>query len=163
VVNGLADGTLDPANPTQDWGQIEQFEPDLDLWVISSYPFVSFTSGSEIPVTYYSPLVDRTPKPLAVAEGGYLSRPTGPFPGDEQSQVDHLMAVHDQIGPRLEFWINLVLDDFDPNAIADPMREQGRAESDIEGLGIFSSIGLRAVDTSPKAALAVWEQYRRER
>jgi len=47
-------------------------------------------------------------------------------------------------------------------AIADPMREQGRAESDIEGLGIFSSIGLREFDETPKAALDVWERFRSE-
>jgi hypothetical protein len=157
VVYGLASGAL-AAEP--EWDQIEIFEPDLDLWVISSYPFIAFESGAEIPSNYYSPLVERTAKPLAVAEGGYISRPTGGFPGDTQSQVDHLNSVYDQIGQRLVFWINLVLDDFDPVAIADPMREQGRSESDIEGLGIFSSIGLREFDGTPKPALAVWLGFR---
>jgi hypothetical protein len=157
VVNGLATGVIsdEPA-----WDQIEMFEPGLDIWAISSYPFVSFATGTDIPPDYYSVLNSRTDKPLAVAEGGYLSRPTGPFPGDPQSQVDHLVAVHDQIGTGLEFWINLILDDFDPVAIADPMREQGRSESDIEGLGIFSSIGLREFDGTPKLALATWERFR---
>lgn len=163
VVNGLADGTLDPQSLDPQWEQIERFEPDLDLWVISSYPFVSFSSGADIPDDYYLPLVERTTKPLAVAESGYLSRPTGPFPGDPQSQVDQLRAIHDQIGSRLDFWINLVLDDFDPEAIADPMREQGRSERDIEGLGIFSSIGLRRFDETPKPALDLWQRYRAER
>ena len=78
------------------WDQIEAFEPNLDLWVISSYPFTVFQSGAEIPADYYTPLLSRTSKPLAVAEGGFTSRPTPPFQGDEQSQVDYLNAIHNQ-------------------------------------------------------------------
>ena len=35
--------SLAHADPfTVNWDQVEQFEPNLDLWVISSYPFVAF-------------------------------------------------------------------------------------------------------------------------
>lgn len=145
---------------TPNWDQIEMFEPNLDLWVISSYPFVSFSTGAEIPSDYYTPLLERTAKPLAVAEGGFISRQTGPFSGTPQDQVDHLTAVHDQIGDRLAFWIQLLLDDFDPVAIADPMREQGRSERDIETLGMFAAIGLRDAAGTAKPAMAVWDSYR---
>ena len=159
-VNGvfLGSGQLEPA-----WEQIELFEPNLDLWAISSYPFAAFDTAADIPDDYYSPLLARTDKQLAVAEGGFISRPTGPFAGTPQDQVDQLASVHDQIGSRLDFWINLILDDFDPAAIADPMREQGRSESDITTLGLFASIGLREYDGTPKPAMAIWDTYRSSR
>ena len=159
-VNGfhLGTGRLDP-----DWDQIELFEPDLDLWVISSYPFVAFSTGAEIPDDYYAPLLARTDKQLAVAEGGFISRQTGPFLGTPQDQVDQVTSVHDQIGSRLDFWINLILDDFDPTAIAEPMRDQGRSETDISTLGLFASIGLREFDGTPKPAMAIWDSYRSSR
>jgi hypothetical protein len=144
------------------WDQMEQFEPDLDLWVISSYPFVAFPSGADIPTDYYSPLLSRTDKPLAVAEGGFPSEPVGPFPGDEQSQVDYLEAIHAQIGgERLAFWIYLLINDFDLDSYARIMEETGQAE-DIETLGMFASVGLTGADRAPKPALEVWDFFRRE-
>lgn len=156
-VNGLQFGT---GQPEPEWDQIEMFEPDLDLWVISSYPFVAFSTGANIPSDYYTPLLTKTNKQLAVAEGGFISHPTGPFSGTQQDQVDQLTSVHDQIGSRLDFWINLILDDFDPAAIADPMRNQGRTETDISTLGLFASIGLREFDGTPKPAMSIWDSYR---
>jgi hypothetical protein len=142
------------------WGQVEAFEPQLDLWVISSYPFVAFPSGAEIPDDYYTPLLSRTDRPLAVAEGGYTSRPVGPFPGSPQDQVDYLTAIHSQIGSRLRFWVYLLLSDFDPQAYAEEMRRSGLDEDDINTLGMFSAVGLRDADGSPKPALEVWDAFR---
>ena len=79
------------------WDQVQAFEPQLDLWVISSYPYFIYPSGDEIPEDYYSPLLERTDKPLAVAEGGWTSEPVGPVPGDPQGQVAYLEGIHDQI------------------------------------------------------------------
>ena len=142
------------------WDQVEAFEPDLDLWVISSYPFVAFPSADEIPDDYYTPLLTRTDKPLAVGEGGFTSRPIGPFRGAPKDQVGYLTALHDQIGKRLAFWIYLLLSDFDPEEYAATMRDQGRGQVDIDTLGMFAAVGLRESDGTPKAALAVWDAYR---
>ena len=140
--------------------QIEAFEPELDLWVISSYPFVSFHAASDIPADYYAPLLSRTDKPLAVAEGGFTSRPVGPFQGTPQDQVGYLDALHSQVGERLAFWIYLLLSDFDPDEYAVAMRDQGRGEDDIETLGLFAAVGMRRSDGTPKPALAAWDRYR---
>ena len=142
------------------WDQMEAFEPELDLWVISSYPFVAFPSADDIPDDYYSPLLARTDKPLAVGEGGFTSRPIGPFAGTPEDQVGYLEALHDQIGGRLVFWIYLLLNDFDPDGYAEMMRQQGRGEADIDTLGLFAAVGLRHADGSPKPALEVWDGYR---
>ncbi len=143
------------------WDQVEQFEPNLDLWVISSYPFVIYQSGSEIPADYYTPLLARTSKPLAVAEGGYPSEQAGPFPGNPQSQVDYLNAIHSQIGgDRLAFWIYLLINDFNLDSYAAFLEQSGQGD-DIETLGLFASVGLTESDRTPKPALEVWDSFRK--
>ncbi len=160
-LNNLFPTSAEGRSPYQtNWDQVKAFEPKLDLWVISSYPFVAFASGAAIPADYYTPLLSRTEKPLAVAEGGYTSRPAGPFPGAPQDQVDYLNAIHDQIGERLTFWIYLLLSDFNPDSYASAMRQQGLGEADIETLAVFSSVGLREFDGTPKPGLEVWDRFR---
>ncbi len=144
------------------WDQIEAFEPNLDIWAISSYPFVIFDNGADIPANYYTPLLTRTSKPLAVAEGGFTSRDISPFHGDPQDQVDYLKAIHSQIGERLKFWIYLLLSDFNIDSYAGFMRDRGMGEDDIETLALFGSTGLREFDGTPKPALAIWDGYRTE-
>ncbi len=152
-----------PAGQTN-WDQVEEFEPELDLWVISSYPYFAFPNGEGIPADYYTPLLDRTDKPLAVAEGGWTTQPIGggAIQGDEAGQVDYLQALHDQLGDRMSFWVYLILSDFNMDSFAKIMRAEGRAESDIEGLGTFAAVGLTHFDGTPKPALALWNAYRGE-
>jgi hypothetical protein len=158
LIPSVAQGTPYSVN----WDQLEQFEPSLDLWVISSYPFVIFPSGAEIPPDYYTPLLSRTSKPLAVAEGGYSSTPVGSFPGDPQSQMDYLNAIHSQIGgKRLTFWIYLLLNDFDLDSYARLMHQNGQKSEDINTLAMFASVGLTGSDRIPKPGMATWDSFRR--
>jgi hypothetical protein len=150
-----------PAGQTN-WEQVEAFEPRLDLWAISSYPYFAFPTGEGIPADYYTPLLERTAKPLAVTEGGWTTRPLGPIQGDEQGQVAYLHAIHDQLGERLSFWVYLILTDFNMDSYGEIMRQQGRPESDIEGISMFSAVGLQHFDGAPKPALAVWDAFRQE-
>jgi len=143
------------------WDQVEAFEPNLDLWVISSYPFAAFQSGGDIPRDYYTPLLTRTSKPLAVAEGGFTSRPNPPFPGGTEDQVAYLNAIHDQLGgERLAFWTYLLLNDFNMDSYARMMRDLGLADENIQTLGMFASVGLREFDGTSKPAMQVWDTFR---
>lgn len=142
------------------WDQIEAFEPQLDMWVISSYPFIAFQSGAEIPADYYTPLLTRTDKPIAVAEGGYTSKPVGPFPGDPHDQVDYLNAIDSQLGDRLTFWVYLLLSDFSLDSYAELFRAQGQSDVDIDTLGMFASVGLLEADGTPKPAMDIWDRLR---
>ncbi|MBN1439065.1 MAG: hypothetical protein JW929_06610 [Anaerolineales bacterium] len=142
-----------------DWETIEAFEPDLDLWVISSYPFVAFDSAAQIPEDYYAPLLARTKKPLAVGEGGFGSVDMDPFRGTPEDQVLYLNAIHDQIGARLVFWIYLILDDLDMDSYRKYFEGAGMGEQ-AETLRFFSIVGLRKRDGTPKPALAVWDGFR---
>lgn len=142
------------------WEQIEAFEPNLDLWVISSYPYFVFPSGADIPADYYTPLLTRTDKPLAIAEGGFSSQPVGFAQGSPEDQVVYLTTVHNQLGSRLSFWVNTLLDDFNIDSYAQMMKQQGRDPQDAISLGAFAYIGLRNPDGSPKPALEVWDEMR---
>jgi hypothetical protein len=141
------------------WEQIEVFEPYLDMWAISSYPFVAFDSSADIPPDYYTPLLTRTDKPLAVAEGGVNSRPIGQFKGNPQDQVDYLNAIHTQLGERLAFWIYLILNDINGEAYRDFLAKNGM-QSNADTILWFAAVGLRELDGRPKPALQVWDAFR---
>ena len=144
------------------WEQIETFEPNLDLWVISSYPYFVF-NNKDIPADYYTPLLTRTDRPLAVAEGGYTSQAVGGVNGSPQSQVAYLNAIHDQLGPRLAFWVNTLLTDINIDSYVEQMKKDGRNPQDAISLGAFAYIGLQNSDGSPKLALEVWDEFRKVR
>jgi hypothetical protein len=143
------------------WDQVQAFEPNLDLWVISSYPFIVFKSGADIPSDYYTPLLSRTSKPLAIAEGGYTSKPVGAQPGSSADQVAYLTAIHSQIGSRLAFWVYLLLDDFNLGSYSLFMIGSGQNPLDVLTLGMFASVGLRNADGTPKPAMQVWDSFRK--
>lgn len=138
------------------WEQVEIFEPDLDVWAMSSYPYFVF-NGQPIPEDYYTPLLGRTDKPLAISEGGFSSRSFGPILSSPESQIAYINAIDTQIGDRLSFWVYLLLADLDMEALEAPMRESGMSDNDIETLVMFASIGLLEADGTPKPAMAVWD------
>jgi hypothetical protein len=142
------------------WDQIEAFEPNLDLWVISSYPYFVFPSAAQIPTDYYSPLLRRTSKPIAIAEGGYTTHNIGQIISTPEDQVTYLHAIHDQLGPRLVFWVNTLLNDFNIDSYAKEMEKKGQNAKDARSLGYFAYIGLRNFDGSAKPALDVWDSFR---
>jgi hypothetical protein len=152
------------------WEQIEVFEPNLDLWVISSYPYFVF-NNKDIPADYYTPLLTRTlrhtqggaEKPLAIAEGGFTSQAVGPLNGSPDTQVAYLRAIHDQLGPRLVFWVNTLLTDINIDSYAEQMKKDGHDPQDAFSLGAFAYIGFQNSDGSPKPALEVWDDFRETR
>ncbi|HEY9152767.1 MAG TPA: hypothetical protein VIN60_07770 [Anaerolineales bacterium] len=142
------------------WAQVEAFEPNLDVWAISSYPFVAFKSGADIPADYYTPLLSRTSKPLAVAEGGFPSKPVGFITGAPQDQIAYLNAIHNQIGSRLAFWVYLLLEDFNLDSYSNYMKANGVSSNDINTLGMFASVGLGNSNGTSKPALDLWDYFR---
>ncbi len=145
------------------WEQIDAFEPNLDVWAISSYPYFVFPSGSDIPADYYTPLLTRTDKPVAIAESGFTSHDIGQIKATSEDQVAFLNTVHDQLGSRLVFWVNLLLTDFNLDSYSDYMLANGQSADDVSTLGYFAHTGLLNFDRSPKPALEVWDGFRSER
>ncbi|HVM72362.1 MAG TPA: hypothetical protein VMT91_11440 [Anaerolineales bacterium] len=161
-LNALIPQVAHGRTPRQiDWEQVRIFEPRLDVWAISSYPFIVYQGGADIPADYYTPLLTQTSKPLAVAEGGYSSAPVGLTPGTTKDQVDYLNAIHTQIGgDRLAFWIYLLVNDLNPASYAKFMKQNGQG-ADVNTLGMFASVGLTESDRTPKPALAIWDSFRK--
>ena len=153
------EGNRQPQQPN--WEQVEAFEPDLDIWAISTYPYFVFPSGSDIPIDYYTPLLSRTNEPLAIAESGCSSRPVGFAQGSPEDQVAYLNALHAQLGSLLVFWVNTLFNDLNLASYAAQMKKEGRNPQDALSLGAFAYIGLRNSDGSPKPALEVWDGFRR--
>jgi hypothetical protein len=143
------------------WEQIQAFEPQLDIWAISTYPFVAYRSASEIPADYYARLSEHTAKPLALAEGGYTSENVAQLRGTPQDQAGFLKAVHEQIGAKLRLWIYTVLSDFSLESYAPFLKKQGLG-GDVPTLGWFAHVGLRLADGTPKPGLAVWDSFRKK-
>jgi hypothetical protein len=159
-LNNLIQGLPSAGKPYQiNWSQVEAFEPQLDVWAISTYPFVAFPHAADIKSDYYTPLLTRTAKPLAVAEGGFPSTDNSVVKGTPQDQIDYLNAIHAQIGPRLAFWIYLLYNDLNLNAYLPILILQGHA-GDYFTLRWFATMGLTTADHTPKSALAVWDSYR---
>jgi hypothetical protein len=140
------------------WETIEVFEPDLDVWAISTYPHFAFDDTS-IPADYYTPLLTRTSKPLAIGEGGYLSEDAGPFQGSSERQVAYLETLDSQIGERLAFWVNLIIDDVNVEAYAEHLSKHG-SPAEVEEVALFGTLGLRTSDGIPKPALDTWDRLR---
>ncbi len=137
------------------WNQIEIFEPRLDLWVISSYPYITFDSADDIPEDYYSPLLSRTDKELAVAEGGWISEDFKHLSASVDDQVGYLNAIHRQIGGRMAFWIYLLIQDINIESYSKYIKG-----ADLETLEFFTTVGLISENGTPKPALSLWDRFR---
>lgn len=142
------------------WEQIELFEPSLDVWAISTYPYIVMSSGAALPDDFYTPLLERTDKPLAISEGGYTAAAIGTLSGTPEDQVAYLNAIHNQMGPRLVFWAYTLLNDLNMESYGEFMQAQGTASRDTTTLSVFQSTGLREADGTPRPALAVWDRFR---
>lgn len=138
------------------WEQVEAFEPNLDVWVISTYPYFIFPTGADIPADYYAPLLSRTSKPVAIAEGGFSTVAFEQFTHTPEDQVAYLNAIHTQLGARMVFWVNTILSDFNIDSYAKGMSNP----DDAKMLGNFAYTGLREFDGTPKPALELWESFR---
>ncbi len=142
------------------WEQIEAFEPNLDVWAISSYLCFFFEQAADVPADYYTPLLTRTNKPIAVAEGGCSSVSSDLQSGSEQNQIDYLRAIDTQLGgERLAFWVYLLFNDLNMESFAPEMEKQGAGDN-VEGMTYFASLGFVKIDGTPKPALAVWDEIR---
>ena len=142
------------------WEKVEVFEPHLDLWVISSYPYFMFPSAADLPADYYSRLLTRTSKRVAVAEGGWTSIDLGSIHATPADQVGYLNAIHSQIGERMAFWVYLLLNDLDLDSYLAAMQGQGVSEADMQTLAFFASIGLREMNGAPKPGIITWMNFR---
>jgi hypothetical protein len=127
------------------WELIQQFDPQLDVLAISSYPSFAFANAREIPDNYYSQLRGFTEKPIVIAEMGYSSTPIQAAGGGEAEQasfVRRVLAEAEALDMPAVIWFA----GWDPSYARDT------------AFGAFEHIGLLRDDGSEKPAWQVWAE-----
>ncbi len=117
---------------------------------LSSYPYLAgFAQPEQIPLEYYSLLVEGRTTPVMVTEGGWTSAPLADIASSPDlqrryiaRQMQILDAVHALAVFQLTFTdLDLITSPPPPGSI----------------LPLFASLGLVDVNLSPKPALAAWD------
>ena len=133
--------------------------PFLAALGISSYPYFGFAEPEDIPLNYYSRLIEGQDFPVFVSEGGWTSATiqTGSvnIPGSPDKQARYI-EHHDKLLRDVSSiaWFQLLFTDVDLNGIPEPVPEN---------LPFFSAIGLVDIELNPKPSLTVWDElFQRE-
>jgi hypothetical protein len=125
--------------------------PFIQLVGLSSYPYLAgFDEPEQLPLDYYSRLVEGTALPLMVIEGGWTSEPVGSIvssPEKQRRYVERQMSLLDEARALGVFQITFT--DLDLAAFP-PL-------SPDSILPLFARLGLVDVSLQPKPALAAWD------
>lgn len=124
--------------------------PFIDEVGLSSYPYLGgFAEPENIPLNYYSRLLEGRTLPAMITEGGWSSETIDTMVSSEAEQkryIQHQSKLLDELGAAAVF--QLTFTDLDLSAFpgAPP------------NLAVFAYLGLVDVTLAPKAALAAWDQ-----
>lgn len=77
------------------WEVLDDFEGKLDLVGLTIYPFLEFTSVTEIPSDYYDEIPQWIGLPIAITEMAWLSEDVSIVQGSEEAQVEFLLGILD--------------------------------------------------------------------
>jgi hypothetical protein len=124
--------------------------PFMDEIGLSSYPSLGgFGEPEDIPLNYYSRLLNGRNMPAMITEGGWSSATIDTMVSSEAEQkryIEHQAKLLDELGATAVF--QLTFTDLDLSAFpgAPP------------GLVLFAHMGLVDINLAPKAALAAWDK-----
>jgi hypothetical protein len=119
--------------------------PFIDELGLSSYPYFGFDTPEDIPLDYYSKLVEGHTIAVMITEGGWTSATLGPLVSSEDEQRRYIVRQRDllgQVDAIAVFQLTFTDLDVDPSSEVWP----------------FARLGLVDVDLAPKAALAPWDE-----
>jgi len=117
---------------------------------LSSYPYFGFNYPKDIPLNYYSKLVDGRDIPVFVSEGGWSSATVATFTGTLEKQRDYITRqaqLLDQVNAIAVF--QLTFTDIDISALPPGVPSN---------IALFASLGLADIDLNPKPSLAAWDK-----
>jgi hypothetical protein len=117
---------------------------------LSSYPYLAgFGEPEELPLEYYSRLLEGGSAPLLVIEGGWTSTSLGGITSSPDKQRRYLERQEQILdAARAAGWFQITFTDLDLGATPVP---PGSA------LPLFATLGLVDVNFAPKPALSVWD------
>jgi hypothetical protein len=116
---------------------------------ISSYPYFYFDNPTDIPLNYYTKLVEGKPLPVFVSEGGWSSETVTSFTDTPQKQKDYITRqgqLLDEVGATAYF--QLTFTDVDLSALP---------AGTPSNINLFAYTGLVDKDLQPKPALDAWD------
>lgn len=127
--------------------------PFIEELGLSSYPYFGFDSPDEIPIDYYSKLVEGKDLPVFVSEGGWSSQsvttPTESFVSSPQLQeayIKHHPKLLDDVQAIAVF--QLTFTDIDLEALPPDVPEN---------IVYFTFLGLVDDQLDPKPSLSAWD------
>ena len=142
---GLLAGNGNYAGVEQDFTDF----PFAQMLGLSSYPYFAFAQPEDIPMNYYSRLLNGRTLPVMIVEGGWTSATAGTIQSSPELQA-HYVTRHaqllDTVGAR--GLIQLLFADVDLASIPPPIPSN---------LPLFINIGLTDSDFNAKPALAAWD------
>jgi len=140
----LTNGSYSPIN--QDFSDF----PFVEELGLSSYPYFGFDKPNDIPLNYYSRLVEGKYIPVFVSEGGWSSATVSTYTGTLEKQSDYITRqakLLDQVNAIAVF--QLTFTDIDVSALPPNVPSN---------IALFASLGLVDTDLNPKPSLAAWDE-----
>lgn len=128
--------------------------PFVEELGLSSYPYFGFDNPADIPLNYYSRLVEGKNIPVFISEGGWTSgsvnAPTRVFTSSPQAQADYISRHHDLLmAVNATAVFQLVFTDLDLTGLP----------ADVPpSIAYFAYLGLVDQQLQPKPALKAWDQ-----
>lgn len=124
--------------------------PFIEELGLSSYPYFGFDKPSDIPLNYYSRLIEGKDIPVFVSEGGWSSATVSTYTGTLEKQRDYITRqsqLLDQVNAIAVF--QLTFTDIDVSALPPNVPSN---------IALFASLGLVDTDLNPKPSLAAWDK-----
>lgn len=129
--------------------------PSLSFVGFTSYPFLKYSTTSQMPTTYYDSIARWTTKAWALTEVGWPSRQSFPgYPtikGSEAEQVSFISKLSSILPAKPVVFVNwFTLCDLADWKETDPVTSFG---------AVFDTIGLRRNSGTAKQAYEAWRQF----
>jgi hypothetical protein len=125
--------------------------PFVEELGLSSYPYLAgFAEPGEVPLDYYARLVDGSPLPVMVTEGGWTSASLDTIlssPEEQSRYIARQAELLDEAGAIAVFQLTFT----DLDLVAHPPPPGSI-------LPLFARLGLVDVNLGPKPALAAWDE-----
>lgn len=123
--------------------------PFAQMLGLSSYPYFAFSQPEDLPADYYSRVLQGSPLPAMVTEGGWPTATQGTIQSSPEKQTRYLEVqarLLDSIHARGV--VQLIYADLDLSAWPQPIPPS---------LPLFASLGIVDPQFQPKAGLRTWE------
>ena len=123
--------------------------PFIEELGLSSYPYFAFNDPKDIPLNYYSRLIEQRKVPVFVSEGGWSTASSISIACSAEKQRAYMFR-HDQLLAQVKSiaLFQLTFTDFDMS---------GWPASTPTNFSLFTSIGLVDTAFTPKPALQAWD------